>query len=213
MLYYQSHSVSVEVAYLQKGWHLGKGVFCRLAAGDFEPAYGGVASELLYYPAGSDFAIGAEGAGVLKRHYHGVKFTHHVRESKHGHITHRHFVGYQYFLNLYYNFQPLHTYMRVSAGSFLARDIGVRTEVTRYFRSGMTFSLWYTFTNGHDVVNGKTYYDKGFSFYIPFDMFLKQSSRQYLGYAMSAWLRDVGAQAATGKTLYTTISEERYSYR
>ena len=213
MLYYQTSSVSMEMAYLQKGWHLGKGVFYRLAGGYFEPAYGGLATELLYYPAGCDWAIGAETAGVMKRQYHGVKFTDKARESKDGKISYVHFRGYQYFLNFYYNFRPLDTCLQVTMGSFLARDKGIRTSVTKYFRSGLTFSLWYTYTNAHDIVNGKNYHDKGFAFYLPLDMFLKQSSRQYVGYAMSAWLRDVGAQADTGKKLYTTISEERYSYR
>jgi hypothetical protein len=30
-----------------------------------------------------------------------------------------------------------------------------------------------------------------------------------IGYAMSAWLRDVGAQADTGKKLYWTLRKER----
>ncbi|MGE3534754.1 MAG: YjbH domain-containing protein, partial [Parachlamydiales bacterium] len=85
-------------------------------------------------------------------------------------------------------------------------------EVGRYFKSGLRFALWYTVTNGHDHVNGHTYYDKGFIFSLPLDMFLKQSSRTYLSYAMSAWLRDVGARAATGKQLYWTLEKERYNY-
>ncbi len=97
----------------------------------------------------------------------------------------------------------------VSCGQFLAKDKGVRTEVGRYFKSGVRFSLWCTVTNGHDQVNGKTYFDKGFSFLIPLDIFLKQSSLSYLGYVMSAWLRDVGARAATGKRLYWTLEESR----
>ncbi len=41
-------------------------------------------------------------------------------------------------------------------------------------------------------------------------MFMKQSSRNYVGYAMSAWLRDQAAQADTGKKLYSILSEERF---
>jgi hypothetical protein len=76
----------------------------------------------------------------------------------------------------------------------------------------MRFALWRTVTNGDDHVNGKIYFDKGFSFLIPLDIFLKQSSLSYVGYAMSAWLRDVGARAATGKRLYWTLEETRYNY-
>ncbi len=66
-------------------------------------------------------------------------------------------------------------------------------------------SLWYTITNGHDHVNGHTYYDKGFAFALPLDFFLRQSSLNYIGYGMSAWLRDVGAFADSGRRLYPTL--------
>jgi hypothetical protein len=44
---------------------------------------------------------------------------------------------------------------------------------------------------------------------LPLDFFLPRSSRTYIGYAMSAWLRDVGASADNGKALYPTIRLER----
>ena len=94
-------------------------------------------------------------------------------------------------------------------GQFLAKDRGVRFEMTRWFPSGLNVSLWYTITNGHDKLNGSTYHDKGFSFGIPLDFFLRRSSRTYAGYAMSAWLRDVGAFADSGRQLYNTLRLER----
>ena len=97
----------------------------------------------------------------------------------------------------------------MTIGQFLAKDKGARIEAARTFPSGVKFSLWCTVTNGHDKVNGKTYYDKGFAFSLPLDLFLRQSSRTFIGYALSAWLRDVGAQASTGKTLFQPLSEER----
>lgn len=202
----------MEQAFFQKTWNLGKGWFYRLAGGYFEPAYGGGATELLYYPVGSNWAVGLEFATVMKRDYHGVKFTRKVREFRDGELKYVPFVGIQYFLDLYYDFKPLNMDLLVTAGQFLAKDKGARFEVGRYFKSGLRFALWYTWTNGHDHVNGHTYYDKGFIFSLPLDMFMKQSSRTYLTYAMSAWLRDVGARAATGKQLYWTLEKERYNF-
>ncbi len=211
--YYQSNTVSMDEAFAQKSWNLGRGWFYRFGLGYFEPAYGGAATELLYFPVKSRFAVGLEAATVFKRHYRGVGFTNKIRKlKKNGEVTHVPFVGLQYFLDLYYDFRPLKLEFKVTAGQFLAKDLGIRTEVTRYFQSGLRFSVWFTYTNAHDIVNGKTYYDKGFAFTIPFDMFLKQSSRNYLGYAMSVWLRDQGAQAETGKKLYWTLREERRNY-
>lgn len=210
--YYQTNTFHVEQAYLQNSWNLGKGWFSRFALGYFEPAYGGAATEFLYYPVNSRWAVGAEFAAVPKRHYNGLNFrksTYQLRGDRYVKVP---FVGIQYFLDFYYDYKPLNMDLLVSAGQFLAKDRGVRIAVGRYFKSGLRFSLWCTYTNGHDRVNGHTYFDKGFSFMIPLDIFLKQSSRNYLGYAMAAWLRDVGARAETGKKLYWTLEEERYNY-
>lgn len=208
--YFQSNSFSVEQAYLQKGWNLGKGFFFRLASGYFEPAYGGFAGEALYFPVNSNWAVGIEGATVWKRRYRGIKFTTHIREVK-GHTPeYKHFIGTQYFLDVYYKFNPLQLEFKMMAGQFLAKDFGARFEGARCFSSGLRFGIWYTVTNGHDKVNGQTYFDKGFFFSLPLDMFLKQSSRNFITYAMSAWLRDVGAIAETGKKLYPMLNEERW---
>lgn len=210
--YFMTNSFSMEQAFLQRSWNLGRGWFYRLALGYFEPAYGGAATEFLYYPVNSRWAIGAEFAAVPKRDYHGIKFSRTTLQLRGDKYVKVPFVGIQYFLDFYYDFKPLNIDFLVSVGQFLAKDKGARFSVGRYFKSGLRFSVWYTITNGHDHVNGHTYYDKGFAFAMPLDFFLRQSSRTYIGYAMAAWLRDVGARAATGKQLYWTLEEERYRF-
>ena len=207
--YFQPNSFSMEQAYMQRSWNLGKGVFSRLATGYFEPAYGGGAFELLYFPVNSNWAVGGEVAVVWKRHYHGVKLKRSTYQLQGNEYVKIPFLGVQYFLDIYYDFKPLSIDFLVTAGQFLAKDKGARLDVGRYFKSGLRFSVWCTWTNGNDQVNGHTYFDKGFSFMIPLDFFLTKSSRNYVGYAMSAWLRDVGAQANTGKKLYGTLQEAR----
>lgn len=210
--YFQTNSFSMEQAFLQRGWNFGKGIFYRFALGYFEPAYGGAATELLYYPVQSNWAVGVEFAAVMKRKYHGVKFSRTTLQLRGNHHVKVPFIGIQYFLDFYYDYKPLNMDLLLSGGQFLAKDKGIRIDVGRYFKSGLRFSLWCTFTNGNDQVNGHVYFDKGFAFMIPLDMFLKQSSRNYISYAMAAWLRDVGARAETGKKLYWTLEEERYNY-
>lgn len=209
--YYQGGRVRLEELFLQRSWNVGCGCFFRAAGGYFEPAYGGGAGEFLYYPAGSNWAIGADAAIVWKRQYNGLGFTSKVtRFNSNREELKEHFTGTQAFVNLIYNFEPLDLLFRIKGGQFLAKDWGARFEVTRYFKSGARFSLWVTATNGNDKVNGRTYFDKGFAFDIPFDIFLKKSSRTFLNYSMSAWLRDVGAIADTGKPLFPILYEERY---
>lgn len=208
--YYQGKHFYFEQAYLQKGFNVGGGWFTRAAAGYFEPAYAGVALEALYYPVLSPLAIGFEAATVLKRNYSGLGLKTWTIQFNEKSIPEKiHFIGVQYFLDLYYEYRPWSVDFKMMVGQFLAKDKGARFEIGRYYPSGTRFSIWYTVTNGNDIVNGKRYYDKGIAFSIPFDFFLKKSSRTMLGYAMSAWLRDVGAQAFTGKKLYETIQKER----
>ncbi len=207
--YYQNNSVFLGKAFLQRSFNLSKGWFYRLAAGYFEIAYGGVATEFLYYPVSSNWAVGIEGAVLLKRRYHGIAFTHKIRKLKGQTPIFIPFTGVQYFLDLYYTFKPLQLDFKVMAGEFLAKDLGARFEISRRFSSGLRLTLWYTVTNGHDKVNGHTYYDKGFAFSIPLDFFLTKSSRTFINYGMSAWLRDVGAIAETGRQLHYTLREER----
>ncbi len=210
MRYFRARTLSLEQAYLQRSWNVGKGFFWRAAAGYFEPAYAGIAAEWLCYPVGSDLSLGFEGACVLKRHYKDLGFFHKIRKrTKHHREKKVPFVGLQGFFHLHYDFTPLALNFDVTIGQFLARDRGIKIEATRIFSNGVCFSLWTTFTNGKDVINGHRYFDKGFAFSIPLDIFLRQSSRTYLGYAMSAWLRDVGATAETGRRLYPTLYEER----
>ncbi len=210
--YFQTNTVALEQAYIQRGFYMRKGWYGRFALGYFEPAYGGVAAEFLYYPVGSNWGIGFEGAGVYKRNYRGFGFTTKIRKFDGFEPRFVHFIGYQFFLDFYYDIKPLQLDFKVSLGKFLARDVGARFELGRYFSSGFRFSVWYSMTSAHDIVNGSRYRDKGIAFMIPFDFFLKKSSRTYIPYALSVWLRDTGARAATGKRLYNTLHEERESY-
>lgn len=207
--YYKQRGVTVDEAYLEKVWNLGKGWYTRLSLGLFEIEYGGVAAEWLYYPVNSNWAVGMDVALLKKRAPHGVDFTSYARKL-HGFKPHWvKFLGSQYFLNLYYDWRCTNLDFKVSVGKFLANDFGVRTQVSRYFPSGLRVGFWYTYTNAHDVINHSTYHDKGVFFSVPLDIFYTHTSRSRWGYGMSAWLRDVGVTAATGSHLYDLINQER----
>lgn len=207
--YYKQKGFTIDQAYLQKNWNLGKACFAKLSAGIFEEEYGGIAAELLYYPVNSQWAAGLEGAYLRKRTYEGFGFTTKARKLK-GFIPHYvHFIPKQFFFNLYYNWCAAQVSFNIKVGKFLANDCGARFELTRYFPSGLQLIVWYTYTNGHDRINGKTYHDKGIGFSMPLDIFFTHSERDRWGYGMSAWLRDVGVIASTGHGLYELINEQR----
>lgn len=208
--YYQQNGITLDEAYLQKNWNHGKGCFSRLSAGYFEIQYGGLAYEFLYYPLNSRWAVGVEGAVLGKRKVNALfGFSKKIRKLEGFKPTFRPFVGSQYFVNLYYDWKEANIDLRVKAGKFLANDYGVRYEVSHYFKSGLRVTLWYTQTNGHDKVNGQTYYDKGIYFTMPLDIFYTRCDRGTWSYGMSAWLRDVGASAFTGQELYYMLNDHR----
>ena len=90
------------------------------------------------------------------------------------------------------------------AGKFLANDWGARFELGRKFESGLTITIWYTLTNGHDVINGSVYHDKGIAFTMPLDIFYTCYDRDYWHYGLAAWLRDVGLQLIQAGTSITS---------
>ncbi len=207
--YYRQKGLTIDEAFLEKMWNWGKGFYTKISLGLFEPAYGGCAFEWLYYPVNSDWAVGMDYALLKKRAYHGIDFTSDVRKLHGFKVSWVHFLPSQYFLNLYYNWRATSLDFKASAGKFLANDWGVRTEVSRYFPSGLKMGIWYTYTGAHDKINNSIYHDKGVFISVPLDIFYTSTCRSRWGYGMAAWLRDVGASACTGNHLYDLINQER----
>lgn len=207
--YYKIMGLTLDKAFMQKDWNIGKGCFTTLSAGYFDQVYGGIAGEFLYYPINSCWAFGVEGACLARRHLKKMGFSSKIRKLNGFTPTWVNFLGSQYFVDLYYNWDEAMMDFKISAGKFLANDWGVRYEASRNFESGLRLTLWYTHTNGHDVVNGQTYYDKGFSISMPLDIFYTCSCRNRWRYGMSAWLRDVGYRGPTGNRLYETVRDQR----
>lgn len=209
VLYFKHRSLTVDQAFLQKAWNMGKGFYSRVALGYFEEAYAGLAGEFLYYPVNCPWAIGIEGAVIKKREYQGLGLTSKIRKYDGFQLTHKKFLGSQYFLDVYYHAECINLEFRVKVGKFLANDWGIRNEISRLFPSGLRLSFWFTYTNAHDKINGQRYHDKGLAITMPLDIFYTHSERKKWHYGMSAWMRDVGAEACTGKDLYNMIRDLR----
>lgn len=207
--YFKKGGLQVEELYINKVWNVGRGYFFEGALGYFDRMYGGVFGEILYYPVGSSFAVGLEGAVVKRRTTSGMGFSDKIRKLDGFTPTYVPFLGSQGFVNLYYDLADTQLQLGLKAGRFLAKDWGVRYEVSRYFDSGLRLTLWYTRTNGHDKINGETYYDKGVMISMPLDIFYTHSSRKRFSYGMSAWLRDVGQFVTLKESLYERINDLR----
>jgi hypothetical protein len=212
--YYQQKNIRIEQLYLQKSWTHGCGFYSKVGLGFFDIAMGGFNAEALYYPVDSNWAIGLSGSILWKRNYDDFGFMRKIRKYVgDGNTAYATWVPYdylsQYFLDLHYRFVDYPIGINVTVGQFLAGDFGMRTEVSRYFPSGLRVYAWYTFTNGHDRLNGTTYHDKGVGLSLPLDVFFTHSSKTRFNYSISAWLRDVGYRSPTGRTLYDVLYDER----
>jgi len=208
--YRQGGAFTWDHLYTQKSCNWGKGIFTRAALGYFQVNYGGIAGEVLWYPACSCMALGVEGAIVKKRNYSGLGFQSRLRHFEgEKPIFRKYSTLQQYFFNIYIDFPASHFFTRLSIGQFLAHDKGGRLEVTRYFDNGLRLTGWITLTNAFDKIHGENYYDRGVAIEVPLDFFFQRSSRRVWNYAMAAWLRDAGYATSTGHTLFETINRER----
>jgi hypothetical protein len=210
VIYRQQKHFSTDKAYLQKNWNLGCGLFGRISGGYFQVNYGGIAGELLWYPANKCLALGVEGAILKKRSYTGLGFQNKLRQLDGYTPT---YIPYttlqQWFFDLYLDLPAWNMAAKLSAGQFLAKDFGGRIEVTRYFESGLRLTGWMTVTNAEDVMHGEKYFNRGIAIELPLDLFYRCSSRKVWNYGLAAWLRDAGAFIPTGKGLFEMINRER----
>lgn len=202
--YYQAGRFTLEELYLQKGWKIDRGLYARVSGGLFEISFGGIAGEILFYPVDNCFGIGLDGAAVLKRSYNGLAFKRKVDKLAHGEIEREIFIGAQAFLSLYGYHPTMRIDGKLSVGQFLAKDLGSRLELGKSFKSGFRFSLWYTLSSLHGL-HGHPYQDRGFSFAFPLDFFMRSSSKEMMGYALSTELKNNGVISSTGKPLFQTL--------
>ena len=126
-----------------------------MSAGIFEDMFSGAGMEYLYFKPDTNYAFGIDIFKVRKRDY----------SWRFGHL------GYENTLataNFYYrNYGTLPFDMRVSAGEYLAGDVGYTLELSRSFYNGVQFGVFATFTDVTYDQFGEGSFDKGVFFHIP----------------------------------------------
>ena len=121
------------------------------------------------------------------------------------------FIAFQSFINFYYFLYPESLKFKISIGRFLAKDFGVKLEAKKEFKSGIEIGAWIAKTSKIDIVNNKSYMDKGILISIPFDYFLNKSKKNKASLNISEWVRDLAQKSNIGKDLYEIINDERCS--
>jgi hypothetical protein len=157
--------------------------------GYLEEMFGGAGTEWLYRPFGGRSAFGVDLNYVRQREFE-QDFQFRGYRVATGHAT--------AYLDTGWN-DVLAT---VSAGRYLAGDVGATLQLSRVFRNGMALSAYATKTSAGDKY-GEGSFDKGVYLAIPFDAILTRSNPS-TGYVVWKPLtRDGGAKLARADPLYS----------
>ena len=168
--------------------------FFHARAGIFEEMYGGYGFDYLFQPEGSVYSLGFELHKVKKRDYK-MNFN---------------FQDYENTL-LRFNYQitdPKSKYrFKISAGEYLAGDIGYTFEIGRRFDNGIEFSGFFTRTDVTKAQFGEGSFDKGIRFKIPFNLF--GNSKSLSNFEWRPLTKDPGALFIKGIELQDQIDRYR----
>jgi len=167
---------------------LGSGHYVSGYGGMLEAMYGGVGAEWLYRPWQGRLAWGVDVNHVRQRDFQqDLGFRDYKVNT--GHAT------------LYWDTGLKDLQVKLSAGRYLAGDMGATLDVNRVFSNGVKVGAWATKTNVSAAVFGEGSFDKGVYVNIPFDAMLPKST---VGSANLLWTpltRDGGARLNRSFTL------------
>ena len=188
----QSRDLSIQRMQLNKFGQISPSIFYKFSAGILESMFNGYGGEALYKPFDKNYAIGVEAWKVYQRNYDqmfgildDVDY-----ETTTGHIS------------LYYHEPITNIIFKMKGGKFLAQDSGISFEFTREFYSGFRLSAFITRTDISKEEFGEGSFDKGFSFYIPLEIFSNSYNSRNFGWGLKPITRDGGATLSHGYNLW-----------
>ena len=172
--------------------HVGKAAanhYYSVYGGYLEEMFGGVGAEWLYRPFASRLAFGIDVNAVKQRDFK-QDFGFRDYSVATGHATWYWDTGWHDVL------------ARISAGRYLAKDLGVTVDFSRTFRNGVSIGAFMTKTNISAAQFGEGSFDKGVYLSIPFDVMLTKSSASVGGFVWKPLTRDGGAKLGRWEQLY-----------
>ncbi|MDD5029606.1 MAG: YjbH domain-containing protein [Rhodoferax sp.] len=162
---------------------LGGGHYLSSYAGLLERMYGGVGAEWLYRPWRGRLAFGVDANMVRQRDFK-QDLTFRDYRVNTGHAS------------VYWDTGWNDVQVNVSAGRYLAGDIGASLNISRVFQNGTSIGAWATKTNVSAEQFGEGSFDKGIYVNIPFDVMMPKSSPSTASIIWSPLTRDGGARLA-----------------
>ena len=126
-----------------------------ITGGILEDMFSGIGIEYLNFKPDNNFSFGAELFTVKKRDYNWGF----------GHLDYENTI---ITANFYYrNYGLIPFDLKISAGEYLAGDVGTTLELSRKFSNGVSFGAFATFTDVSSEQFGEGSFDKGIFFNIP----------------------------------------------
>ncbi|MDC1401434.1 YjbH domain-containing protein [Gammaproteobacteria bacterium] len=185
----ESRELSIQRMQLNKFGQISPSIFYKFSAGILEYMFNGFGSEVLFKPFDKNYAVGIEAWKVYQRNYDQM-FGMRDYQTTTGHIS------------LYYHEPITNIIFKMKGGKFLARDSGISFEFTREFYSGFRLAAFFTRTDISKKEFGEGSFDKGFSFYIPLEIFSNSYNGRNFGWGLRPMTRDGGATLSHGHNLW-----------
>jgi len=175
---------------------LGERLYGRLTAGFYELMFAGAGGQMLYLPKRGNWAADISVDWLQQRATEGMfEFRDYRTLTALGAV--------------HYRVPGWGVTATARAGRFLAKDKGVRFELKRRFRSGITVGAWYTRTDADDDTSpgspGDPYFDKGVFASIPLNSMLTRDTKARSNFSLRPWTRDGGQMVDSPGDLYTTF--------
>lgn len=194
-LYAQQSDLRVEHLTAEYIWRPGDNLYARTTLGYLETMYGGISSELLWFPTNSRLALGAELNYVKQRDFD-VLFGFQDYGTTTGHVS------------AYYDL-PGNYHAQLDVGRYLAGDYGATVTLDREFANGFKVGAFFTLTDVGFGDFGEGSFDKGIRLEIPVSWLTGRPSRNKLAQVIRPVLRDGGARLNVRNRLYGITREAR----
>jgi hypothetical protein len=171
--------------------------YFSIYAGYFEEMFGGVGTEWLYRPFAGRTAVGVDINYARQRNF----------EQDFGFQDYGVVTGHTTF---YFDTGMRDVLAMISAGRYLAGDVGATVQLSKVFRNGVTMGAFVTKTNVSAEQFGEGSFDKGVFLSVPFDALFTRLSPNTMHVAWKPLTRDGGAKLIRQDPLYTVTSVRDY---
>jgi len=179
--------------------NLSDNTYYSMYAGYLEGMYAGAGGEWMYRQWHSPYAFGVDLNRVQQRSFNQYFGVNHAGDQSGYRATTGHATAY-------WDTGWQNTTMKLSAGRYLAGDVGATLDMSRTFANGVAVGAWATKTNVSAQRFGEGSFDKGLYLRIPFDVMTTTRSGNVANLAYNPLTRDGGARLNREFTLYGATS-------